>query len=122
MKKKGAEDNTEFITDISTNSSHSEPSDRISIAMESVSPNQHQSPNHHHSGTNQMLPVHSSSQLEVILHVHLESESNVCSINPFESIITRLRSGAIQRKYYAAMIASFPELKSLQLNEEDLIY
>lgn len=43
-------------------------------------------------------------------------------INTSESVhqmVTRLKNGVIQRQDYSAFIASFPELQSLQLTEED---
>lgn len=116
------------MTDISTNSSSNElnasmnmnDSSVISTDMEYVPQSHHQSPSHHHSCTNQMLPVHSRSQLEVILPIHSKPKSNICTNNSSQSVITRLKSGAIERKNNAAMIASFPELQSLQLTEDEL--
>lgn len=32
----------------------------------------------------------------------------------------RLKGGAIEKKNYAALLATFPELQSLQLSEEEL--
>lgn len=34
-------------------------------------------------------------------------------------MVTRLRSGAIEKKHYAAYLANFPELQTLQLSDED---
>ncbi|KAM0994541.1 hypothetical protein EV2_010368 [Malus domestica] len=66
-----------------------------------------------------MLPVHSSAQLEVILPVSIQSDSSAKSEIPTHSMTTRLKSGTIHRRNYAALIASCPELHSLQLTEDE---
>ena len=83
--------------------------------------NLHHSPTPHHSGTQSLLPVHSESQLEVVLPDLDLSSSDVSShtVPSTHSMVTRLKSGTIERQNYAALIVQCPELNSLQITEEE---
>lgn len=77
--------------------------------------------NHHSSpGTTSMLHVHSTTQLEVILPISSTPEPHISTSNSTHSTTTRLKSGAIDKKNYAAMLVSFPELQSLQVSDQDM--
>ena len=99
----------------------------------SLSPHQHH--HHHHSDTkvisqSPLFPVHTSSQLEVILpsissssqHSLSGNSSDTHNENSVHPMVTRLRSGAIERKHYDGLLATFPELHTLQLSDEDLFH
>ena len=63
-----------------------------------------------------LLPVNRSSQLEVILPISSPViETNEESGN---NMITRLKSGAVSRISYTWYIGSFPELQTLQIDDE----
>lgn len=69
--------------------------------------------NHHSSspfGTTSMLPIHSTTQLDVILPISTTPEPYISASNSTHSMTTRLKSGAIDKKNYAVMLISFPEL------------
>ncbi|KAM1712703.1 hypothetical protein ACFX12_023547 [Malus domestica] len=92
----------------------------------SHSPDQHDSSPHHHSGISTsifpMLPIHHNSQLEVILPISpLTSSSSEYLLDaiPENVVQTRLRTGAIERKNYAALVSFCPQLQSLQVTDED---
>ncbi|KAM1191970.1 hypothetical protein PS1_012541 [Malus domestica] len=104
----------------------------VHSGIANLSPHQH---HHNQFGTevisqSPLFPVHQSSQLEVILP-HISSSSHhslsrnssdpqtVTSVHP---MVTRLRSGAIERRHYVGFLASFPELHTLQLSDEDLFH
>ncbi|KAM1060477.1 hypothetical protein ACFX2B_024853 [Malus domestica] len=86
-------------------------------------------PHHHHSipisSTSPLLPVHHSSQLEVILpistHDNTNSKNSTSVLNSISQhpMVTRLKSGTIPRRNYAAYLATFPELHTLQLTEDE---
>lgn len=84
-----------------------------SVLAESSGLQQHHHSPHHHSGTSSMLPVHSSTQLEVILPVSPQYDSSAHDDLNTHSMTTRLKSGTIPRKNYAALMPSCPELHSL---------
>lgn len=86
-----------------------------STSIQSISPNS----SHHHFGTTSMLPVHSDTQLQVILPISSQSEELHHSMPSTHSMTTRLKSGTIERKNYAALLATFPKLNSLQIIEDD---
>ncbi|KAM2961779.1 hypothetical protein FF1_031321 [Malus domestica] len=67
-------------------------------------------------GTISLLPVHSPSQLEVILPI--SSPVVESSAESSHNMVTRLKSGAISRRSYTGYIGSFPELQTLQMDNE----
>lgn len=84
-------------------------------------------PHHHHSTTitdiSPLLPVHHDSQLEVLLPISSNStdvniNSPVSNSNSQHQMVTRLKSGTIIKKNYAAYLATFLELQSLQTTED----
>ena len=68
------------------------------------------------------LLVHNPSQLEVILPISNSPSTFVSDNTSHEKsshpMITRLKSGAIDKKSYTEFIASFPELHYLLLDDE----
>lgn len=86
-------------------------------------------PHHHHSvpasSSSSLFPIHHNSQLEVCLPIspHDITTSGISStgINsiPHHPMVTRLKSGTIKKKNYAAYLATFPELQTLQLIEDE---
>ncbi|KAB2608352.1 hypothetical protein D8674_011520 [Pyrus ussuriensis x Pyrus communis] len=69
-----------------------------------------------------LLPVLDPTQLQVLLPLSEHSsstDSHVLPVHqpPLPRIQTRLQTGAISRKNYAAYLATFPELNSLQILE-----
>ncbi|KAM1175312.1 hypothetical protein ACFX19_028331 [Malus domestica] len=96
------------------------PCPRDSQLLQSGGNNVQASSPSHHSGTTSMLPVHSSNQLEVILPFSPHCNSPQCDtgINT-HSMTTRLKSGVLEKKNYAALVTSFPELQSLHITKED---
>lgn len=71
-----------------------------------------------------MLHVNHNAQLEVVLHVfpltNSSYESSLGSTAISDNVIqTRLRTGAIERKNYTALVPFCPELQSLQVTDED---
>ncbi|KAM1797964.1 hypothetical protein ACFX12_032087 [Malus domestica] len=69
-----------------------------------------------------LLPVLDPTQLQVLLPLSEHSSSNASPVLPVQNplpsrIQTRLQTGAISRKNYAAYLATFPELNSLQILE-----
>ncbi|KAM1595278.1 hypothetical protein ACFX10_001586 [Malus domestica] len=74
---------------------------------------------HHHSGTQSLLHVHSESQLEVILPALSPSDLILHPAPSTHSMVTRLKSGTIERQNYAALVVQCPELCSLQITDEE---
>ncbi|KAM2160100.1 hypothetical protein ACFX1Q_043252 [Malus domestica] len=66
--------------------------------------------------TMSLLPVHSPSQLEVLLPISYPLvDSTEQSVH---SMVTRLKSGTIPRRSYIGFIASSPELQTLKIDDE----
>lgn len=72
-----------------------------------------------------MLRVHNDSQLEVLIPLSSQSDFTYDSIQfvvnslPIYSIMTRFKSGALEKKNYTTLLATFSELKTLQLTENE---
>lgn len=58
---------------------------------------------HHHSGTTSMLPVHSNTQLQVILPMSSQSEILHHNMPSTHLMTTILKSGTIEKKNYAVI-------------------
>ncbi|XP_050117694.1 uncharacterized protein LOC126595439 [Malus sylvestris] len=104
----------------------------VHSGIANLSPHQH---HHHHSGIeaisqSPLFPMYQSSQLEVILppissssqHSLSGNSSDTQTVTSVHLMVTRLRSGAIERKHYAGFLATFLELHTLQLSDEDLFH
>lgn len=70
------------------------------------------------------MHVHHSSQLEVVLPISLNSNeeynySHLSNSTSQHSMMTRLKSRAIEKKHYAAFLATFPKLNALQITKDE---
>lgn len=105
-------------------SSYSSDSSKMQDSLEN------EIPHHHHSipdsTMSPLLHVHHNSQSEVIIPLSThDNNTSAISTSVINLVLnhpmtTRLKSGAIEKKNYAALLATFPELQSLQLSEEEL--
>ena len=70
------------------------------------------------TGLPAMQQVHEASQLEVILPMSYMSSSSDIHAETGHPMTTRIKSGAIPKRFYTGCLASCPELQTLQLDDE----